>query len=794
MLKNQLVAAFRSLLKEKLNLVINTCGLAVGFACFVLILAYVNYERGYDRFHKNKDRIFRVVTDEVLPNGKSNFLSSTPGPVGPALAHDFPDVENYVRLTGATMLMQHEQNKYQEEHIYFADATIFDVFSFPLIRGDQGQALAAPFSIVLTQSSAARYFGDKDPMGQTLLIDREVPFTVTGVIADLPVQSHLNFDMLLSMSTRNSGNQGWLDGWDWSSYTYLLLNPGAEQGVLQDKLPSFIEAHTGEGMMNTSPRTFLLQPLVDLHLYSNRSGEPGTPGNSNYLNLFTIVAIFILAIACVNFVNLSTAQAAKRAKEVGLRKAIGASQLQLVKQFLLESIIVSVTAALIAVGTCDVLLPLFRTLVDVPVSLKVLFQAEGIVAYMTLATLVGCLAGAYPAFHLSKFRPAVVLKGQFKSPSGAGVFRESLIVFQFALSIALIVATITVYSQLNFMQHLNLGYNKEQVVAIAFGDDELVQEHISSVIQQLATSPFVDGISASSHLPGNPPGQVRVKIAAEDGVRTADMARLSTDYDFVSLYGLQLTAGRAFSRAFVSDSLKGLMINEAACFALGFTPDEVLGKQLTHGSDTGTVVGVIKNFHYATLHSQIAPMLVRMRAKSLAFISLRLPKGQVNAAMADLQKRWRMVVPHRPFDYSFLDQQFNNQYRADIKFRDVFAIAAGLAILLASLGLFGLVSLTVQQRTKEIGIRKVLGATTTGLLALFYQDFIRPIGIALLLASPVAWLALNRWLQEFAYRTALTWWMFAAAGIAASIIALLTISMKALHAARLNPVQSLRSE
>ncbi|MEJ1241957.1 ABC transporter permease [Chryseolinea sp. T2] len=788
MLKNNLIIAIRTLLKDKVSFAINAGGLAVSYACVTFILIYVIHEYSFDRFHSNADRIFRVATDEFLPNGTTSFLSSAPGPVGPALQRTFPGVENYTRLAGATMLIQYGKHKFQEDRIYFSDPSIFDVFGFQLTQGDPGTALVNPNSIVLTEASAARYFGEGDPIGKSLLIDQRVMFTVTGVVADPPLQSHIGFDMLISMSTRGAD---WLETWDWSAYTYILFSPNTTAETITQKLSQFVHDQTGKNMAPDDKRAFVLQRLPDLHLHSKRNGEPGTPGNAKALYAFLAVAVLIMTIAAVNFVNLSTAQSVRRAKEVGLRKTIGATRLQLARQFLFESVLVSICASLLALGICQATLPWFRNLVSAPVSLDALFSTYGIIIYILIVVSVGLIAGVYPALVLSGYRPAAALKGQWIT-SPRSIAREGMIVFQFAVSIALSVCTIVVYNQIHYMRNLDLGYNKDQVVVISIGDDDEVQTHINTVMNQLRLSPFIDGVSASSQIPGRQPSTVRVEVLTETGTRTTDMARLSVDYDFLDFYQLSLVGGRGFDRAFARDSLEGLVVNEAACRALGLSTSTIIGKELNHGNLKGIVVGVVKDFHYASLHTTLEPLLMRMRPKSLAYISLRLPAGDVTEAMADIERRWDVAAPHRPFDYFFLDQQFDLQYRADIKFGQVFAIATLLAIILASLGLFGLVSFTVIQRTRELGIRKVLGASVNSVLLLLCREFLKPIAMALVIAFPLTWFVMGRWLQDFAYRRDMEWWMFIGAAGASVLVALITVTAKALRAARVNPVQQLQ--
>ena len=796
MTKNIFIIPLRVLIKQKVNSIIKIGGLAVGFSCSLLIILYLHFELSYDSFHKKAKNIYRVVEDITLSNGTTG-LASASGPVGPSLVNDFPEVLRAVRFSRATMLMKYGDKHFQEDNIYFTDSTVFDMFTFPLSIGNSRTALSKPFSIVLTIQAAQRYFGDSNPIGQTLTIDNEFPFTVTGVIQNIPFNSHLRFDMLLSMATRESVSPGWLDNWNWYAYTYVEIDPESDPVTLMKKLPQFMANHTAEPTVKGEiKRDLSLQLLEKIHLHSKRTGEPGTPGNLSNLYLFSIIAVFIVLIACVNFVNLTTAQASRRAREVGVRKVIGGTRAQLAMQFLLESVFLTLGASLVALGICNLLLPVFGALIGLPVTMDVLFKPLSIVIYFSISFVFGCLAGCYPAIVFSGFRPIVVLKGSFKSSSRSSLFREGLIVIQFSISIVMIVATITVFSQLRYMQTKDLGYDKEGVVVIYFGDDADIQKRTETVKQELLRNPYLSVAAASSHIPGKEPGKMRAEMTTLDGeAKSVDVSLVSIDYDFIHFYNIPLVSGRGFSRQSTTDIREGLIVNEATVHQFGFEKaDDILGKQLLHSGHAGTVIGVVKNFHYTSLHTKVGPMVIRMRPKSLSYISLKYNTNELPVLMTDLEKHWRALAPNRPFDYFFLDEQFDRLYRSDRQFGQVFAASATISILLACLGLFGLVAFTVEQRTKEIGIRKVLGASVLSVLVLLSKKFLKLVLIATLIATAISWYTMNWWLQEFPYRIHMQLWMFMSAGGVAILISQLTLSFQSVKAATANPTDSLRSE
>lgn len=787
MTKNLFLVALRVLRKNKANTIIKAGGLALGFTCCVLIVLYVHFESNFESFHRNGENIYRVVETVALDAGTTE-VASAQGPVGPTLVSEYRDIVRSTRLNRASMLMRYKESHEQEDNVYFADSTLFQVFSFSVLSGDAVACLAKPNSIVLTRKSTQRYFGSEGPIGKVMIIDNEFPFTVTAIVDDIPANSHLQFDMLLSMSTRGSA---WLNTWEWSAYTYIQTEPGTSIESLRQKLTRFELTHQQEMLSKgEKKRTLDVQPLSDIHLHSKRAGEPGLPGNPSNLLLFSVVAALVLIIACVNFINLTTAQASNRAKEVGIRKVIGSTRAQLANQFLMESVLLGLTASIIAFAAAYVLLPFLVDITGTLLTFDLLLQPISLAIYFSVAIIIGLIAGWYPALVLSSFRAASVLKGSFKLSAGS-FLREGLIVVQFSISIALVTGTIAVFSQLSFMQSKDLGYDKEQVLVIYFGDDSDVQQKTEAIKQELLRSRQLSGATASSHVPGREPGQVRVDMTSGTGETIgADVALLAADGDFLSFYKIPIVAGSALS----FEAPDGFVINESTVRQFGFAnADDVLDRELTVRGQKGRIIGVVKDFHYASLHKSIEPMVMRMRSKSFSYISLKVQGGVDQGLIPALEQQWERLAPTRPFDYFFLDEQFDRQYRSDRQFGKLFASAATISIILACLGLFGLVSFIVEQRTKEIGIRKVLGASVPGVVAMLSKKFMMLVLISIVIATGVSWYTMDTWLQSFPYRISMQWWMFAAAGGTGLIVAFATMSFKSVKAAVANPVDILRS-
>ena len=794
MLRNYVKVAIRNLVKHKFYGIINVLGLAIGMTCCLLIFLYVQHELSYDSFHTKVDRIYRVVTDIKTPTETLN-INITSAPMAAYMKADFPEVEDIVRLDDARLLIQRGKQTFQEDESMFADSTFFHVFDFTLLRGNPNTALVAPFSIVLTEDAAKKYFGDEDPMGQRLRMDGEYDLTVTGVMQNMPENSNFTFDVLLSLSTRlEKLDPDRAEQWGNFGYeSYVLLSEQANASTLESKLSAFLRNYiSSEDRDEGMTYTLFLEPLTDV--YFSERGAPQT-GSLTNIKIFSVIAVFILLIACINFMNLATARATERAKEVGIRKVVGAVRRQLTVQFLCESLLLSLLAFIIALLASELLLPAFNRLAGKTVASSILQHTYYLPLFVGVVLSIGVLAGLYPALVLSRFKSVAILKGRFSSSRRGVVLRKALVVTQFAISIMLIAGTAVVYTQLNYMRSQALGFKKDRVLVIDFRGDGAVREKIETFKQQLGNNPNVQSVSASSSVPGEGNAGAFTEIENPAGDMQASNVNLFyVDHDFLGQYEMSLAVGRTFSRDFVTDT-SALIVNEALVRSYGYaSPEDIIGRQFSQWGVEGEIIGVVKDYHFRSLQEEIDPMTIRLEPSNARFISLNLKGDDIPATVSALQQQWQTLAPQRPFNYFFLDEAFDEQYRAEVRFGQLFIYFAGLAIFIACLGLLGLISYTIVQRTKEIGIRKVLGATESSIVRLLSQDFLGLVLVAFVIAVPVAWYALSRWLEGFAYRVTMPWWLFALAGLLALLIALITVSFQSVKAALANPVDSLRNE
>ncbi|UII33128.1 ABC transporter permease [Fulvivirga ulvae] len=805
MFKNYIKVGVRNILRQKAFSVINIAGLAIGIACCLLILLYVNDELSYDRYNKNFDRIYRILhtyrnaenPGSLPPPSPEDFQVWGSAPVGPALQAEFPEIEGYFRFTSPSQLLfQYGSKRFQEDNMVFADSSAFQVFSWNLISGNPKTALKEPNSIVLTLSTAMKYFGYEDPMGKTINIDQTETFIVTGVMEDVPSNTHFTFDGLISMTTFQNWRPEIFDSWGYVDfYTYFLLKENTHIESLESKIPGFIE-HNGPDWYK-SDNTIAFEPLSAAYLHSRAARQPGTTGSYTNIYIFSFIAGFILLIACINFMNLSTARSMERAKEIGVRKAIGAQRYSLMAQFLLESIMLTWLAALLAVVLAAFVLPFTRELSGKALYFSDLLSWQFISIFTGSVIFVGLFAGSYPAWVLAKFKSSQVLKGRFKSSSGGILLRKALVVFQFALSMSLIVGTVVVFSQLRLLRTLDMGFAKDQMLVIDFGWDARIQEQVESIKTELGKHPKVNKVSASRAVPGAFLPNAGTSIESASGEMIVHNPGIyEIDPDFVPTYEIETVAGRAFSDAFPSDTTKALLINEAAARLYGYSDmEDVIGKKFSQWGREGTVVGVVKDFNYKSLHDKVEPLSIRYApSNSLRRFSLKIAPEGMAATLADLEQLWSQLVPHRPFIYSFLDDSFNRQYEADVLFGNIFTVFSGLAILIACLGLFGLTTYTTALKTKEIGIRKVLGASLFSIVTLLSKDYIRLFFVAVLIGIPVSWFAMNSWLNGFAYKMEIGPGVFIVAAVVCVLIALSTISWQSIHSALRNPVDSLKDE
>lgn len=794
MIKNYFKIALRNLWKHKVFSFINVTGLSIGITACFFIFMYVGFELSYDNMHSKADRIYRLVTDIKTPTETIN-TGVTAWPFAPNIKADFPEVESFVRISGGSFLVRRGNVKFQEERSAFADSSFFKVFDFKLIKGDPKTALSEIATIVFSESAAKKYFGNTDPVGQTVLLTGDaIPAKVTGVMKDIPENSQIKADMLISMvSLTQKFNKGLDNQWgNFGASSYLLLKPGTNPKRLEAQLPAFLERRNGaEEKKQQMFYKLLLEPLKSVYLRSTRSGQES--GSITNVYVFAIVAIFILLIACVNFVNLTTARSVERAKEVGIRKVVGAERSQLARQFIGESVILCLIAFLLTIVLSVLFLPLFNQLAGKTISAGIFSNWYYITLLFVTSVGIGLIAGLYPALVLSAFKPVLVLKGRFSSGNKGNALRKTLVIAQFTISIALIIGTIVVYTQMSFMQNRDLGFAKDQMLILDTNGDPAG----TALKEAIASIPGVKSTAKSSSVPGggNPGAYSEIENKKGD-LQIANLDLYFVDWDYVNQFKIKMVAGRAFSREFGTDTAQAMLLNEAAVKLFGYSsPQQAIGRRFKQWGREGKIVGVMKDFHFRSLQEVIKPLSMRIELKNLSLISVKMSSQNTPATLAAIENKWKTFIPKRPFNYYFLDEFFDRQYRAEQRFGKLFLNFAVLAIFISCLGLLGLASYSTLQRTREIGIRKVLGATVPGIVKLLSKDFLVLVAISFLVASPIAGLFMHYyWLKGFAYRIDLSWWIFAIAGILALVIALGTISFQAIRAATSNPVKSLRSE
>jgi putative ABC transport system permease protein len=803
MLRHFFQIAWRNLKKRKLFGFINIAGLSIGMACCLLITLFVKNEFSYDRYHTKADRIYRVTqTFRTVQKGENpgppapqDFWVWGCAPVGAALQADFPEIEKVVRfMSPISVLLQHGERRIQQDNLLCMDSTAFDVFSWKMLYGDPHTALIAPNSIVLTKTVADKFFGNTNPVGQTLRADNQVNFLVTGVMQDVPPNSQFTFNGLISMATDRLQEPAVYNAWGYVDfYTYLLLKDNASIQPLRDNVTGFLKRHNPDD----KGYTIAFEKMTDGYLRSAAIRQPGPTGSLTNVYLFSCIAVFIMLIACINFMNLSTARSLERAKEVGVRKVLGVTPSSLVRQFLAESILLSLFAGMIALLLATAGLPLIAGLSGKDLAAINLFSAPIILAMIAFSIVVGIVAGIYPASFLSGFKAITVLKGKF-DPSGKGIsLRKALVVFQFTISIILIAGTMIVYHQLAFINHHDLGFRKDQMLIIDFEGDGQVEQHIETIKTAISNDPGVLSVAASRAVPGEFLPNAGTQIQTPDGKMSVQIPFIyEIDFDFIPTYHIPLVAGRAYSRAFQTDSAESMVINEAAARLYGYQhPADAVGKKFDQWGRKGTIIGVVKDFNFRSLHQEVQPLTLRYGYPDvLNRISVALKGDNIPATIAHLNSTWAKLAPQRPFMYHFLDQSFGDQYQADQQFGHLFTFFSCLSIFIACLGLFGLSTFMAQQRIKEIGIRKVLGSSQTGIVTLLSKDFIKLVFVAILISVPLCWWVMNDWLGGFAYRVPIGPTVFLESGLIALSIALATITWQSLRAAMANPVRSLRNE
>ena len=799
MLQNYLTIALRNLLRYPTYTLINIVGLAIGLAACMLILLYVWDELSYDRYHPHADRVYRVV-DDIESAGQTVRTAGSPSGWGPALKRDFPEIELFARVRGTTSawFIMHEDQRFYEKKVIWADATLLDLFSIPFVAGDPRTALTEPYSIVISEEMAFKYFGDDEPMGKILKGDNLWDFTVTGVMRNIPANSHLRPDMIISIITRNAIYPDDLNNWEMHErrYTYIRLHENASPEDLEAQLPAFVERNkTGRFRESTKVLRPSLQPLVDIHLHSHRDSELEPNGDFRYVVLFLIIAFLIPLIACINFVNLATARSAMRAREVGVRKVMGANRSQLLVQFLGEAIVMTGLAMIVAVSVTHLALPGVNVMAGK--QLDFALSNGWLLGTLAAGTLViAVAAGSYPAGYLSGFLPTEVLKGGLKSSTHGLGLRQVLVVIQFVMSIFLLVSTAVIYDQLEYIQEMRLGFNKDHVMVVKVTGGEQRQS-VPVLKQRLAQLPGVVGMATTDGVPGvNAP---RIMVVRSDEMKPEDnliVSLLTSDDRFLDVMGINLVAGQNFPVEWSRDSTMVLLLNETAARKLGWeAPPDAIGmpvEWIEYGGLRGRVLGVVEDFHLQSIREEIEPIVFTHHPFYFTDVLIRISPEDVSDTIARIQEVWQDVDPLYPLAFTFLDDDFDSLYRAERQLGTVFAVFAFLAIFVACLGLLGLASFSIQQRTREIGIRKVLGAAVSDIVLLLSRDFMKYVLLANVIAWPLAYVVMARWLQNYAYAAGIDFVWFIAGGIVALAIAWLTIGAHALAAANRNPVNALR--
>jgi putative ABC transport system permease protein len=785
MIKNYIKIALRNLTRHKGYSLINITGLAIGMACCILILLWVQDELRFDRFHKNADNICRVIQD-IKFSDHSTTWAITQGPLGPSLKEDFPEIVNFTRVTGRRFRLNHGDQSF-DEVLGMADGSIFEMFTFPLIEGDPQTALSDPHSIVLTEEMAKKYFGDEHPIGKILKADDQYDFLVTGIMEEFPLNSHFRYDFLIPFIFGRELKYT-VDNWRNSQFsTYVQV----QEGISYQEVVQKISGYLYEKPTIEKDAKLNLQPLERIHLYSNYEFDR-PHGDITYVTIFSLIAFFILLIACINFMNLTTARSANRAREVGMRKVAGAYRRDLVRQFFGESILLAFIALIFAVGIVVLLLPVFNDLAAKELSFGISGNVHALLVLVGIALLTGIIAGSYPALFLSAFQPAIVLKGTLHSGTRGSIFRKVLVVLQFSLTILLIVCTTIVYNQMNFMRNRKLGYHKEYLVYAALRGD--MRQQFDAVKEELLKNPNILDVTSSGNTPtyGYNFSNSLWRWEGQDPDEEILMRASFIDYNYFETFGMEIIEGRSYSKEFSTDPTEALIVNEEAVKVMGM--ESPLGKQLGIGDNQAKIIGVVKNYHFRSLKQEIEPLILILNPQNCWALFARLNSEDVSKTIGHMEKIWGQFAPGYPFNYRFMDEAIDNLYRSEQQIGTLFGYFSILAIFISCLGLFGLASFMAEQRTKEIGIRKVLGATVSNILLLLSKEFAKWVLIANLIAWPVAYYAMNRWLQGYAYRINIALWSFILAAVLALAIALFTVSYQAVRAATANPADALRYE
>jgi putative ABC transport system permease protein len=798
MIRNYLKVALRHNARNKAHSLVNIVGLAIGMACCILIAQYVAYELSYDDFHRDGDRIFRVAEDSQSQQER-RIAAVTSGPMAPALKEDYPQIEYAARMMRVgNLLVKRDEKVFYEARSWFAETDLPRILSVPLLEGDSHTALERPMTVVISRRLAEKYFGDESPVGKILNV-QGFDCEVTGVAANCPQNTHFKYDLLLSFSTLEATGPGLLSNWFLCNfYTYVKLAPNTDLASFSEQLKGFAERHVGEELKASGETlTIFLQPVRSIHLYSHLIGETEPSGSPLYLYIFCTVGFFILLLACINFTNLTTARFAGRAREVGLRKAVGAGRFRLAAQFLCESVLLSSFALLVALALVELAAPLFNQLTGIGFHIGNLIRPGWLLALAGLAVVVGLASGSYPAFFLSAFRPADILRGAFGLGRRGTFLRRALVVGQFSVSVILVIGTLLAYRQIHFMKNKDLGFDKEQKLVVPLGRAAREVDSFESIKAEFCRHTGVLGAAASSQVPGQHLSCWTTKLAGEGDDKYRAMNYMYVDHDFIPQYGIEVLAGKGFGEQNADDLQGGYLINQTAAVQLGFSsPQEAVGQRLVGGYNEKEmeIIGVVRDFHYRGLQSKVEPLVIRYQPDMLRDLTLAVRTEDAEQIVAFVKDKWRELFPDYPLDFFFLDVSFDRQYRAEERVGRIFAVFTFLGLFIACLGLLALASYAAERRTKEIGIRKVLGASVGSIVQLLSKELLILVALANLIAWPVAYFAMSRWLEEFAYRISIGLGTFLLAAALTLVITLITVSSQAIKAALTDPVKSLRYE
>jgi putative ABC transport system permease protein len=796
MLKNYFKVIWRNLGKNKLFSFINITGLSIGIASCIFIFLYVQNELSFDKFNIKANQVYRLTEVLHLPD-ENNARAVTSPPMAPALAANFPEVLKAVRISFSGRYLSYQNKKIPSTQIMYADSTLFDVFTFPVTQGNQQNALVNPYSIVLTEAMAKKYFGNVSPLGKIMNLSDSIPLTVTAVVKDVPANAHFRFDCILSRTTINALNNNSPET-EWFSngfYTYLLLPKNADYHALQTKFSSFIAKQMGDARKQSGLYyDLVLQPLTDIHLKSNLNSEINPNSDIIYVYIFIATALLILLIACINFINLSTAKSVGRAKEIGLRKVIGARRSQLVLQFLGESFLFTIIASSISAVMVVILLPWFNSLTGQTLSLFNFINGKVLTVFGSGIIVLSLIAGIYPAILMSSFSPIKVLKGAAKYEWRDIFLRKGLVVFQFTIAIILIAGALLVYQQLQYLQDRKIGLNKEQLLEVPIPPSQLSQKEI--LLRAFEKTPGVVSASLTGFSFQQSVSTIATLPEGASVNEVSSVGSIFADDHFLKTFQIPLVAGRDFSNAFPTDSNEAFIVNESAVKTFHWKNNAAaLGKNIDWGlGKKGKVIGVVKDFNFSSLHDNIKPLIIQILPQGYGFVALRVTPDKLQQTLSSLSGTWKSIVAEETFQYSFLDDDFSALYSAEKNLQRVLGLFTGLSVLIASLGLFGLATFTIAQRIKEIGIRKVIGASTFSILSLLSRDFLKLVVISVFIGCPIAWIVVHRWLQSFAYHIPISVFTFLSVGLAAIVVALVTVSAQSIKAAISNPVDSLRSE